>query len=161
MNRLERLRQHVDGVLNGVADAESRRCAFVHLYGVSLTAAFLAESRGLDAELAAAAGMLHDLASYESSDPVDHAPRSAERAAGILRAVGGFSEAEITMVQSGIAHHSDKAHVHGAFEELLKDADVLQHHLYNPQMDTHPADRDRQRRLTSSAPSPSPVDTSS
>lgn len=152
MNRLERVRQIVDEILHRISDSEDRRCGFVHLYGVSLTAALLARTRGLDAELAGAAGMLHDLVTYESDDPTDHGPRSAERAAGILREAGGFSEAEITMIQSGIAHHSDKAGAHGAFEELLKDADVLQHYLYNPGLETDPQHRERRRRLMQALP---------
>ena len=147
MDRLERVRQIVDGILSNVPDPEEKRCGFVHLYGVSLTATLLACQRGLDGELAGVAGMLHDMVSYESGDPADHAPRSAERAGEILRETGQFTEAEITIIQSGIAHHSDKASVHGAFEELLKDADVLQHHLYNPQLEAHPKDRQRLSRL--------------
>jgi len=147
MNRLEAVRGIVDGILQSIPDLEARRCAFVHLYGVSMTAVMLADSRGLDSDLAAVSGMLHDLATYESGDPTDHGPRSAERAVQILRQAGGFSDAEMTVVQSCIAHHSDKASVHGAFEELLKDADVLQHYLYDPLQDAQPTHRDRRRRL--------------
>lgn len=147
MNRLEHVRRIVDGILRAVADAEDRRCGFVHLYGVSLTAALLADSRGIDAELAAVAGMLHDLVTYESGDPTDHGPRSAERAVHVLREAGGFTEAEIATIRSGIAHHSDKACVHGAFEELMKDADVLQHFLYHPGEETALRHRERRNRL--------------
>ena len=147
MDRLERVRQIVDGIVNNVPDPEERRCGFVHLYGVSLTATLLAGQRALDGELAGVAGMLHDVVTYESGDPTDHGPRGAERAGEILRDTGRFTEAEITMIQSAIAHHSNKAGVHGAFEELLKDADVLQHHLYNPQLEAHPRDRQRLSRL--------------
>ena len=152
MNRLERLRRIVDKILVSIPDSNERRCAFVHLYGVSLTATLLAVQRNLDAELAGVAGMLHDLVSYESGNSTDHARRSAERATEILRATGEFSEAEITMVQSAVAHHSDKAGVHGALEELMKDADVLQHALYNPQLDPHPRHRNRRDRLLADLP---------
>jgi len=147
MNRLERVRQIVDGILGKVSDPEERRCGFVHLYGVSLTATYLAHLRGLDKELAGVAGMLHDLVSFESGDPADHGPRGAERAGQILRETGDFTEAEIAMIQSGIVHHSDKAGVHGAFEELVKDADVLQHYLYNPQLEPPPRHGERRRLL--------------
>lgn len=33
---------------------------------------------------------------------------------------------------SAIRNHSSKATTHSAFDEVLKDADVLQHYLYNP-----------------------------
>ncbi len=147
MNRLERVRQNVDGILRAAPDPEDRRCGFVHLYGVSLTATLLARARELDAELAGVAGMLHDLVNYESSDPTGHAERSAERAGELLRTTGDFSEAEITQIQSGIAYHSDKTGLHGAFEELMKDADVLQHALYNLQLEPDPRHRERRERL--------------
>jgi len=147
MNRLERVRSVVDSTLRQVADPEDRRCGFVHLYGVSATATFLARLRGLDEELAGIAGMLHDLSSYESGDPVEHGPRSARRAGEILHDLGGFSEEEIVLIQSAISHHSDKEATHGRFEELLKDADVLQHDLYNPALDAHPRHAERRVRL--------------
>jgi len=147
VNRLERVRRIVDRILRDVPGPEDRRCAFVHLYGVSLTATLLALQRNLDPELAGVAGMLHDLVTYESGDPSDHGPRSAVRAVAILHEAGGFTGAEISAIRFAIAHHSDKAGEHGPFEELMKDADVLQHALYNPQLDPHPRHRDRRHRL--------------
>ncbi len=132
MERLERLRGIIDGILDGVENPEDRRCGFVHLHGVSAAAALLALRRGLDAELAAVAGMLHDLATYETGTPTEHAARGACRASEILRSLGAFNDVEIEAVRSAIAHHSDKVAVHGAFFELLKDADVLQHFLADP-----------------------------
>ena len=35
------------------------------------------------------------------------------------------------MISQAIYHHSDKADVDSSFDEVLKDADVLQHCLYN------------------------------
>lgn len=132
MNRLESVRQIVDGSVRGQPDLEESRCGFVHLYGVSATCALLARKRGLDAELCATAGMLHDISTYETNDDRDHARLSAGRAATILRHTGAYTEEEIAAICDAIAHHSDKAGVHGALAELLKDADVLQHYLYNP-----------------------------
>jgi len=152
MNRLERVRQVVDRGLHDVTDPEDRRCGFVHLYGVSLTATLLARTRGLDEELSGVAGMLHDLVTYESGDPTDHGPRSAVRAGELLRELGTFSEQEIVLIQSAIAHHSDKATVHGRFEELLKDADVLQHDLYNPALDPQLSHSDRRVKLRAGSP---------
>ena len=151
MKRLEQVRRAVDEALQRVSNPEDRRCGFVHLYGVSLLATLLARARGLDEELAGVAGMLHDLVSYETGDPTDHGPRSAQRAGEILRNVGGFDEEEIVRIQSAISHHSDKASVHGRFEELLKDADVLQHDLYNPTLDPQPRHAERRARLRADA----------
>jgi len=147
MNRLEQVRQIVDNSLHRLTHPQDRRAGFVHLYGVSLTATALAHSRQFDPGISAVAGMLHDFASYESGDAADHGPRSAKRAAAILRSLGTFAEEEIARVHSAITHHSSKEETHAGFEELLKDADVLQHYLYNVQLDAHPRHIERRTKL--------------
>jgi uncharacterized protein len=82
--------------------------------------------------------MLHDLVTYESGDAKNHAARSAARAKEILSELGCFSEEEIACIHSAISHHSDKASHGGPYEELLKDADVLQHDLYDPSRPPYP-----------------------
>jgi HD superfamily phosphodiesterase len=147
MNRLEEVRAIVDRLLLKISDEERVRCGFIHLYGVSLTAVLLARRRGLLEDVAGTAGMLHDLVSYETGDPENHGPRSAARAAAILRSTGAFSGDEIQTIQSAIAHHSEKNKIHGPYEELLKDADVLQHDLYNPMLAPAPGHEERRTRL--------------
>lgn len=132
MSRIEQVRKAVDGILRAQPDALARRAGFVHLYGVALLCAQLALRRGLDVELCVVAGMLHDIWSYKTLDPTDHARHGAPLAAGILAELGCFDEDEVATVREAICHHSDKAGVHGPTDELLKDADVLQHYLYNP-----------------------------
>ena len=145
--RLERLRQTVDDLLRQQPDEEERRCGFVHLYGVAQTATLLALRRGLDVELAAVAGMLHDIATYETNDSTDHARRSAIEAERLLAAQGDFTPAEIAAVAHAIALHSDKSPGGGPLAELLKDADVLQHYLYNPALPSHAHHQARLERL--------------
>ena len=147
MSRLERVRQAVDEILHELGNLEDKRCGFVHLYGVSLTATQLAKRRRMNPELASIAGMLHDIVSYESGDPTDHATRGAARAAEFLRELGGFTDDEIDAIRSAIATHSDKASRGSAFQELLKDADVIQHHLYNPAYPPHPRHAERLEAL--------------
>ena len=147
MNRLEALRSIIDAQLLSRSSDEDTRCGFVHLYGVSATAALLARMRGLDEVVAAAAGMLHDLVSYESGDPANHASRSAHRARQILATLDAFDDQEVDWIVSSILHHSDKDVVHGPYDELLKDADVLQHDLYNPELEAHPRHAERRARL--------------
>jgi uncharacterized protein len=143
LDRTERVRQVIDEILRGQADEEERRCAFVHLYGVALSCALLALVRGLDAELCTVAGMLHDLATYQTADPTDHGRRSAVLAREILSDLGCFAEREIATICGAIAHHRIKGEVHGAYDELLKDADVLAHTLYNTQLP--PIEKERAR----------------
>jgi uncharacterized protein len=76
--------------------------------------------------------MLHDLSTYETGDPTDHAHHSALRARELLAEMGDYSPHEIEMVAEAIRTHSAKDRVDGPFAELLKDADVLHHYLYNP-----------------------------
>jgi uncharacterized protein len=132
MNRLELVRREVDSILLRLVSDEDRRSGFVHLYGVSLTATWLAERRGLDVELAGVAGVIHDVATYATGDSRGHAAAGARLASQLLERLGGFSREEVDLISHAIERHSDKASVDGPMDELLKDADVLHHWLYNP-----------------------------
>ena len=134
LDRTERVRQVVDEILRAQPDIEERRAGFVHLYGVAQACALLALRRSLDAELCTVAGMLHDLATYQTGDPADHGRRGAVLARQILSDLRCFAEDEVATICQAIAHHRIKDQVHGAYDELLKDADVLQHTLYNTQL---------------------------
>ncbi|MCK5826882.1 HD domain-containing protein [Candidatus Bipolaricaulota bacterium] len=120
---------------------------FVHLYGVSATAVLLAHLRGLDKEIAGVAKILHDLATYRSEDSDNHGPRSATLAFEILGNLGTFTKAEISIIHSAISQHSNKAEFSGRYDELLKDADVLQHDLYNPSHNPYHGHGERRTRL--------------
>ena len=144
MERLERLRRRVDRILLEQSDNELRHDGFAHLYGVSVTASLLAARRGLVQELCAAGGMLHDLYTYETGEERDHARHGAEFAACMLRAIEGFTDEEIDAVVTSIRRHSDKGQVDGPYDECLKDADVLQHWLYEAGKKFN---RDKARRL--------------
>lgn len=58
--RLDSMRVIVDEMLQALSDSERKRHAYVHLYGVSGFAAMLAYRRGLEADIAAIAGLLHN-----------------------------------------------------------------------------------------------------
>ena len=147
MNRIELVRQQVDEILLGMPDAEERRCGYVHLYGVSQACAILAMKRGENAELAVIAGMLHDIYSYANMDPVNHAQKGATKAREILKRLEIFTEEETELICTAIYHHSDKATVHNALDEILKDADVLQHVLYNPLFAVKQSEQKRYNKL--------------
>jgi uncharacterized protein len=143
LDRTEQVRQVVDAILRGQPNEMVRRSGFIHLYGVAQACALLALKRGLDAELGTVAGMLHDLWTYKTGDSTDHGPRGAPLAREILAELGCFAEAEIDTICQAIARHSTKGEVHGTYDELLKDADVLQHYLYNTLFDQTEKDRPR------------------
>jgi uncharacterized protein len=145
MDRLEKVRQVIDEILRQQPDIEESRCGFVHLYGVASICALLALKRGLDPQICAVAGMLHDISSYKTGDATDHAQRSVLEAAEILSETGGFAQKEIDEVCEAISKHSAKDEKDGELAELLKDADVLQHHLYNPALPKEPDHHWQQR----------------
>lgn len=141
MNRLDQVRRIVDRIVLQQPDADEMRCGLVHLYGVSATCVLLAKKRGLDVELCAVAGMLHDIWSYKTGDPTDHARLSAIEADRIMGELGCFTDEEIALICDAVARHSAKDQVAGSMAELLKDADVLQHHLCNPGYPVHYEER--------------------
>ena len=114
-DRIEKVREIVSGMLEGIPNSEFRNEGYVHMFG-----------------LAACAGYLHDIATYKTGDSIEHARRGAEMAAGILQETGLFEDKEIEKICSAIRCHSDKKMTHGPLEEILKDADVMQHCLYDP-----------------------------
>lgn len=132
MNRIEKVRDVVDSIILGLWDCEERRAAYVHLYGVAQAAALIAEKRKENVELSIIAAMLHDIYSYENENTIDHAHKGAVMAKKILNELEIFSCEEIELIYSAIYHHSDKKIIDEPFDEVLKDADVMQHVFYNP-----------------------------
>jgi len=143
MDRLERVRRITDRILREQPDEQEQQVGFVHLYGVSQACGLLALRRGLDVQLSMVAGMLHDISTYKTGDPSDHGRRSALEAEQILRDLRSFAESEIAIICQAIMHHRAKDDIDEPLDELLKDADVLQHYLYNPGFVPTPKDRSR------------------
>ncbi len=127
MSRLKELRKYVDKKIDKIEDGDKRISAAAHLYGVSLAATMLAKKRGLDHELAAMAGMLHDMHAYKTGSYDDHAHLGAELARKILDKLELTTAEETDIICSAIYHHDDKASIDGPMDELLKDADVFDH----------------------------------
>lgn len=131
MDRLPALRAEVDALLDAQADEALRHEGWLHLNAVSQAAALLAAKRGLNMDLCAAAGLLHDIYSFRTGLEREHAAHGAWEAAGLLQR-SGFCPEDAGVVCRAIERHSDKAAVDGPFEECLKDADVLAHWLSEP-----------------------------
>lgn len=129
MSRLKELRKYVDAEINKMEDQDKRTSAIAHLYGVSLAATMIAKKRGLDPEIASMAAMLHDLHAYKTGSYDDHAHLGAELAREILGNLGLTDETETDLICSAIYHHDDKLAVDGLMDEVLKDADVIDHCL--------------------------------
>ena len=123
-----------------------RASGYVHLFGVAQACVMIALKRGEDAELACIAGYLHDIASYTTGDGTAHARRGAEMARKLLKATELFTAEEIEKICVAIMLHSDKGRQDDSFSEILKDADVMQHFLFNPE-DIVKKDRERCKML--------------
>jgi HD superfamily phosphodiesterase len=149
MDRIKLVREYVDDVLLRITDAFGRRCGYLHLYGVSQACALIALRRGENVELATIAGMLHDIYTYSTRDARDHAVKGAAMAKEILTSMQVFSDGEIDAVCAAIHSHSDKQREHPSFVEVLVDADVMQHCLYNPLVDVSEHERQRYENLRS------------
>lgn len=133
--RIDLVRRYLDDMLKSCEDKETGRCGFVHLYGVGQACALLALRRGHGrayAELAEIAGMLHDYAKYRDNAEAGHAEKSSAAAGQILAKAGCFTQQEMDMICTAIRRHSEKDRVDGELDEILKDADTLQHWLRNP-----------------------------
>ena len=130
MSRIKDLQKYVHKALKVMDDNQKRSAAIAHLHGVSLAAVMIAKKRDENAELAAMAGLLHDLYAYTSGSYEDHAHKGAELAREILEKLGLTDGAETDMICSAIYHHDDKLVVDGPMDEVLKDADVI-HHCMN------------------------------
>ena len=131
MNRLEALRYEVDRLIYKHSPHQSQYF-ITHLYGVSRFCVLLALKRGLNAEIAAACGMLHDIYQVTDGSIHEHAIRGAKKAEAILKAIGLYSDEEIALITTAISWHSKKRKTHEPYDELLKDADVLDHCFHNP-----------------------------
>lgn len=147
--RVDSIRPYVDNMLNGLMDVDERRAGYVHLYGVGQAGALIALRRGYGreyAELAQIAGMLHDFAAYRDGIRENHGKRSSIEAERILTDAGCFTAEEIQLICHAIEKHSDKEQTDAEFDEILKDADEMQHWLRNP-MEEYYFQKDRAQKI--------------
>ncbi len=129
-NRLETLRNEIDRLLLK-GNPENRRMYISHMYGVARFCTLLAMKRNMNVELATTCGMLHDIYYMTGGSTDNHSAKGVEQAKTILKAMGVYSDDEIRIITTSILKHSDKSAVHEPYDELLKDADVMDHCFYN------------------------------
>lgn len=148
MSRVKDLQKYVHKVLKGMDDNQKRAAAVAHLHGVSLAAVMIAKKRGENAELAAMAGLLHDLYAYKSGSYDDHAHKGAELARTVLDELNLTSAEETDIICSAIWHHDSKAQTDGVMDEILKDADVIHHSLGDPTKEVKEKELERYEKLS-------------
>ena len=147
MSRIKDLQKQVNKVLEKLEDGDRRLKAVSHLHGVALAAAMLAKVRGENAELATMAGLLHDLYAYKSGSYDDHAQLGADYARKLLDKLAVTSPEETDVICTAIRHHDSKAETGGPMDEILKDADVIDHSLSDPTKAVKPHEAARYARL--------------
>ena len=102
-----------------------------HSSGCCQIARILAQKRGLDADIAATASVLHDIYVIVEGKYKDHAKMGAPIARKILEEVGGFSAKDIKTITDAVAHHSEKEiYSDNPYIEIVKDVDVFDCSLY-------------------------------
>ena len=147
MERIGAVQARVDKIIAGQTEKTEIKFGYVHLYSVSQACTLLAMKRQQNVELAAIAGLLHDIYAYKTGARTDHAHQGAVLAKEIMQETGLFSEEEMETVAGAIYHHSDKDTVDSPFDEVLKDADALQHFLIMPLADPAPHEAARVSKL--------------
>ena len=148
MSRVKELQKRVHKILaKSMDDNQKHAAAIAHLHGVSLAAVMIAKKRGEDPELAAMAGLLHDLYAYKSGSYDDHAHLGAELAREVLTKLEMTDEREMNIICSAIYHHDSKEAVDAPMDEVLKDADVIHHTLGDPTKEVKEKEQARYERL--------------
>ncbi len=147
MSRIKELEKKVHSVLEKMDDSEKRAKAVAHLHGVSLAAVMIAKRRGEDPELAAMAGLLHDLHAYKSGSYDDHAHLGSKYARKLLEKLDLTTPEETEIICSAIWHHDSKAEADAPMDEVLKDADVIHHSLADPMKEVKAHELERFRKL--------------
>lgn len=131
-NRIEILRKFIENLLfSTTEDNRPRFYCLNHMYSVSQFCALIALKRGENVELATMAGLLHDYHTYKTMNSDNHAEKGAVLAREVLNELKITTDDERDLICSAIHNHSYKDRTHSSFDEVLVDADVLQHNLFN------------------------------
>ena len=147
MSRIKRLQKYVHKMLKDLHGNHKRADAVAHLHGVSLAAVMIAKKRGENPELAAMAGLLHDLYAYMSGSYHKHAHRGAEYVRGLLEELEITDVEETDIICSAIRNHSSKERTDSPMDEVLKDADVIHHSLSDPSKGVLEHEKERYKKL--------------
>jgi hypothetical protein len=129
MNRIAEIRKFVDKIIMRLPNDDEKEQAFIHTYGVAQCCALISCNRGLDTELAYISGLLHDLYAYFTGSYMCHSQSGADMAKVVLNKMNLFSKEEKIIILSAIFYHANKDIVHDQYDEVLKDADILQSFL--------------------------------
>ena len=102
----------------------------VHISSCAKIRYMLAEERGVDPILAAAACSCHDYGRIITGKQAGHAEAGYEPVKKFLKGTGLFDDDEIDQIATAVKNHSKKSEIGSPLEEIVKDADVLDFHQY-------------------------------
>lgn len=108
----------------------------IHMIGSARMAWLMAEERGEDPVLAACACSVHDLGRILTGRQEGHAEAGETAAVEFLSGLELFSPAELEAIAAAVANHSKKEERGTPLEEIVKDADVVDSHLYGSPFST-------------------------
>ncbi|MCL2880985.1 MAG: HD domain-containing protein, partial [Treponema sp.] len=146
-NRLETLRNEIDRLIFEGAKSENIRMYISHMYGVARFCTLLAMKRKMNIEIATTCGMLHDIYYMTGKGSENHALKGSKQAEEILKTMKIYNENEIKIITSAISKHSDKSTIHDPYDELLKDADVMDHCFYNIDFSIAEGEKERYKNI--------------
>lgn len=129
--RLHSVRVLVQELVAAIDSELQRQEACVSLNGVASFASMLAKKRGQNQELAAIIGLLHNYYFYRTGISLFPGPNSAESVRPLIRDMNIFTKEEQITILKAIFYHDDRGKVHGPYEEIVKDAYVLQMYFQN------------------------------
>ena len=102
----------------------------VHITSCAKIGYIMAEKRGVDPILAAAACACHDYGRIITGKQPGHAEAGYEPVQVFLKNTGLFNDDEISQIAIAVKNHSKKAEIGSPLEEIVKDADVLDLYQY-------------------------------
>ena len=117
----------------------------IHMVGSARMAWLMAEEWGEDPALAACACAVHDIGRVITGQQAGHAEAGVSAARDLLSSLNCFTPAELEKILQAVANHSKKAIQGTPLEEIVKDADVVDSHLYGHPF-VSPAHRERYER---------------
>ena len=149
MERLEKLRERVYAFLAKERPDQVNK-AMAHLGYAAALAGLLGMRRGLNVELCQTAAYLHDVWLYLHA-PLDaeELKRHAQEGALLvpLYMDEGYTDEEIDIVRRMVYNHDFNDRVDDPYSEVMKDADMLSHHINLCRFDTGEATHPRVKPL--------------
>lgn len=102
----------------------------VHIVSCAKIGYMMAEKRGVDPILAAAACACHDYGRIITGKQAGHAEAGYIPVQEFLKKTGLFSDEEIAQIAVAVRNHSKKEEIGSPLEEIVRDADVLDFYQY-------------------------------